>query len=140
MCRLRPWSARLHSRETSTVPCGIRCGRTLSSPSPRRTYIDWARGFAVLLMIEAHTLDAWTRAADKRDLLFRDLTILGGFAAPLFLWLVGLASVLSASRTAERTGRRGAAFDAIARRGLEIFVLAFLFRLQAFVVSPGSYA
>jgi uncharacterized membrane protein len=27
----------------------------------------------------------------------------------------------------------------VCRRGLEIFVLAFLFRLQAFLVSPGSY-
>ena len=31
----------------------------------RRVYIDWARGIAVLLMIEAHTMDAWTRAADR---------------------------------------------------------------------------
>ena len=30
-------------------------------------YIDWARGIAVLLMIEAHTTDAWTRAADKKS-------------------------------------------------------------------------
>ena len=31
--------------------------------SDRRAYIDWARGIAVLVMIEAHTTDAWTRAA-----------------------------------------------------------------------------
>ena len=42
-------------------------------------------------MIEAHTIDAWTRASDKHAPLFRDLTILGGFAAPLFLWLAGVA-------------------------------------------------
>ena len=30
-------------------------------------YIDWARGIAVLLMIEAHAADAWTRAADKNS-------------------------------------------------------------------------
>ena len=27
----------------------------------RRGYIDWLRGISVLIMIEAHTLDAWTR-------------------------------------------------------------------------------
>ena len=27
----------------------------------RRPYIDWARALAVLVMIEAHTFDAWTR-------------------------------------------------------------------------------
>jgi uncharacterized membrane protein len=106
--------------------------------SSRRTYIDWARGIAVLLMIEAHTTDAWTRAAAKQTIAFRDAMILGGFAAPLFLFLAGLALVLSATQTAERTGRRAAAVDAIARRGLEIFVLAFLFRAQALIVSPGG--
>jgi uncharacterized membrane protein len=105
----------------------------------RRAYIDWARGLAVLFMIEAHTLDAWTRAADRESVGFRNATILGGFAAPLFLWLAGVASVLSAARTARKTGSRAAALDAICRRGLEIFILAFVFRLQAFVISPGSH-
>jgi uncharacterized membrane protein len=105
----------------------------------RRLYIDWARGVAVLLMIEAHTLDAWTRAADRRSPGFRNATILGGFAAPLFLWLAGVGLVLSATRAMERDGgTRLAAIETICRRGLEIFALAFLFRLQAFIVSPGG--
>ena len=89
-------------------------------------------------MIEAHTIDAWTRAADKQSVLYRDANILGGFAAPLFLWLAGLAVVLAATRTVERTGSRAQAVEAIVRRGLEIFILAFLFRLQAFIVSPAT--
>jgi uncharacterized membrane protein len=103
--------------------------------SHRRAYIDWARGIAVLLMIEAHTTDAWTRPADKRGLFYRDANILGGFAAPLFLWLRG-SPWLAATRSAERTGSRAAALEAIVRRGLIIFILAFLFRIQAFIVSP----
>ncbi len=106
----------------------------------RHRYVDWARGLAVLLMIEAHTVDSWTTAADRGSLLFRDLVILGGFAAPLFLWLAGVSVVLSASRIAARTGSRLAAVDAVCRRGLEIFILAFLFRLQAFILSPGGPA
>ncbi|OFW17792.1 MAG: hypothetical protein A3F69_01015 [Acidobacteria bacterium RIFCSPLOWO2_12_FULL_66_10] len=105
----------------------------------RRLYVDWARAIAVLLMIEAHTLDAWTRPADRQGVWFRDASVLGGFAAPLFLWLAGLAVVLSATRAAERTGSRMQAVLGVARRGLEIFILAFLFRLQAFIVSPGSH-
>jgi len=107
--------------------------------SHRRAYIDWARGLAVLLMIEAHTTDAWTRAVDKKSVLYRDANILGGFAAPMFLWLAGLAVVLAATRTAERTGSRAQAVEAIVRRGLIIFILAFLFRIQAFIVSPGNH-
>jgi len=89
-------------------------------------------------MIEAHSTDAWTRAADKHSMGFADAQLLGGFAAPLFLWLAGLASALAAARLA-RTRSRGAAIEAVCRRGLEIFILAFLFRLQAFIVSPGSH-
>jgi uncharacterized membrane protein len=108
------------------------------SSAIRRRYIDWARALAVLVMIEAHTVDAWTRAADRRTAAFRDATILGGFAAPLFLWLAGVSLVLSAESIARRTGSRRAGTSAICRRGLEIFLLAFLFRLQALILTPGS--
>lgn len=106
---------------------------------PRLAYVDWARGIAVLLMIEAHTVDAWTRLNVRRSIPFRDATVLGGFAAPLFLWLAGLAVVLAATRAAQRTRSRATAATTICRRGVEIFILAFLFRIQAFIVSPGSH-
>ena len=102
--------------------------------SSRRLYIDWARGLAVLLMIEAHTIDAWTLGTAKGTTAFRGATMLGGFAAPMFLWLAGLAVVLSAARVPVRDNSRSVAVDAICRRGLEIFILALLFRLQAFVL------
>ncbi len=104
----------------------------------RRPYIDWARGLAVLVMIEAHTLDAWTSLADRSSAGFRNLTILGGFAAPLFLCLAGVALVLAADFRFQTTNDRRAAQTLIVRRGLEIFILAFLFRFQAFVLTPGS--
>src|SRR5690349_13253108 len=101
----------------------------------RRPYIDWTRGVAVLLMIEAHVFDAWTSVADRSGFAYRNLMILGGFAAPLFLWLAGLAGVLSAERTLRKTGSRRDAGFALCRRGAEVLLLAFLFRIQAFVVS-----
>jgi len=112
--------------------------RSALARGSRLAYIDWARGIAVLLMIEAHTADAWTRPTDRTTVPFRDATILGGFAAPFFLWLAGLSVVLAATRTAERAGGRAAALDAACRRGLEVFILAFLFRLQGFLVTPGG--
>ena len=104
----------------------------------RRLYLDWARGVAVLLMIEAHTLDAWTRLGVRATPTFRNLQILGGLAAPLFLWLAGVGVAMSAAGTARRSGR-AAGVDKVLRRGLEIFILAFLFRLQGFIVSPGGH-
>jgi uncharacterized membrane protein len=106
--------------------------------SARRRYIDWTRGLAVLVMIEAHTLDAWTRETARSTVTYRQLVVIGGFAAPLFLWLAGVAAVLAAERSAPQNGDRWSAALTICRRGLEVFVLGFLFRIQAFIVSPGN--
>ena len=106
--------------------------------STRKNYIDWARGLAVLIMIEAHVLDSWTLRSARGSYAFGYLNLLGGFAAPLFLWLAGLGLVLSAERALLRTGDRGTAASGVFRRGFEILLLAFLFRLQAFIVSPGN--
>jgi uncharacterized membrane protein len=109
-----------------------------SRPERRRPYIDRVRGVAVLIMILAHVLDAWTQDADRHTAAFRNLTIVGGFAAPLFLWMAGLGLAFGGERAAGTAGSRATATLAILNRGLEIFVLAFLFRLQAFLLSPGG--
>jgi uncharacterized membrane protein len=61
-----------------------------------------------------------------------------GFAAPLFLFLADAASVLAAESQRRRTGSDAIAAGAVRRRGLEIFALAFLFRLQAYLLAPGA--
>ena len=90
-------------------------------------------------MIGAHTFDAWTRPDVRATAAFRNVTILGGFAAPLFLWLAGVGVVMAATNAARRSGDRASGVNAACRRGLEIFVLAFLFRLQGLIVSPGGH-
>lgn len=105
----------------------------------RRGYLDWLRGLAVLIMIEAHVLDSWTRLDDRESLLYDWSMILGGFGAPLFLLLAGVSVALSAGSKARRTGNPSAASRTVTMRGLWIFALAFLFRLQAMVVSWGSW-
>ncbi len=103
-------------------------------PRPRRGYLDWMRGLAVLIMIEAHVIDSWTGAPDRSTRGFAWSLILGGFGAPLFLFLAGLSVSLSAGSKARRLGDPRAASRAVVRRGLEIFALAFLFRVQAWVL------
>jgi uncharacterized membrane protein len=90
-------------------------------------------------MIEAHTLDSWTRMSDRASTAFGHAMVLAGFAAPLFLWLAGVSVVLAAEAALRRGQSRRSAAELVVRRGLEIFVLAFLFRLQAFVISPGAH-
>jgi uncharacterized membrane protein len=109
----------------------------MNGPATRRTYLDLLRGIAVLVMIEAHVIDSWTRADDRHSRAFGESLILGGFGAPLFLLLAGVAVAMSAGSKARRLGDDRAAARMVQRRGLEIFGLAFLFRFQSFVLSHG---
>ncbi|MGH9312145.1 MAG: heparan-alpha-glucosaminide N-acetyltransferase domain-containing protein [Vicinamibacterales bacterium] len=104
----------------------------------RRRYLDWLRGVAVVVMIEAHTLDSWTLTADRQLRWYGWAMILGGFGAPLFLFLAGVAVAMSASAKVARGATIAAASAAVQRRGWEIFGLAFIFRLQAYVLGGFS--
>ena len=106
----------------------------------RRGYLDLLRGLAVLIMIEAHLLDSWTRFPDRQTKEFAQAMILGGFGAPLFLFLAGVAVPLSAGSKLRKTGSVVQSARAVTRRGLEIFGLAFLFRIQAWVLGWSSPA
>jgi uncharacterized membrane protein len=111
----------------------------MTSGTGRHAYLDWVRGVAVLIMIEAHVIDAWTQASDRTRPLFGYAMILGGFGAPLFLFLAGLAVVLSAESKFRKTGDFPSSWWAAQMRGWQIFGLAFLFRLQSFILS-GFYS
>lgn len=111
----------------------------MSSPG-RLAYLDWLRGAAVLIMLEAHTLDAWTRPDDRTGTAFAWGVILGGMGAPLFLFLAGLSIPLAIESRIRRGRTPSEAAASVRRRGWQIFGLAFLFRLQSFVLSPGSPA
>ncbi len=104
----------------------------------RKGYLDWLRGIAVLIMIEAHTLDAWTRTGDRGGTLYAWAMILGGIGAPIFLFLAGVALALAAGARL-RAGRGDDEVAALARRrAWQIVGLAFLFRLQSWLISGGD--
>jgi uncharacterized membrane protein len=104
----------------------------------RRGYLDWLRGVAVLVMIEAHLLDSWTAFPDRQSRAFAYAMIVGGFGAPLFLFLAGVAVPLAAESKRRRDVDVQAARRAVAKRGLEAFGLAFLFRAQSCILSWGK--
>jgi uncharacterized membrane protein len=107
----------------------------MTQPAARRTYLDVLRGVAVLIMMEAHVIDSWTRPADRGSRAFGESLILGGFGAPLFLFLAGIGVAMSAGSKARRSGDPAAAVRAVQKRGLQIFALAFVFRLQSYLLS-----
>jgi uncharacterized membrane protein len=89
----------------------------------RRAYLDWLRGVAVIIMMFWHAMDAWTAAGARHGQAFYITTFIGGWAAPLFLFLAGVSIPFSRSPI---------------RRGWQVLALAFVFRLQSFVLNPGA--
>jgi uncharacterized membrane protein len=114
----------------------------------RRRDIDWMRGLAVLCMVEHHTFDAFLRPdlhGTTPDRIFR---FIGGFAAPSFLFLAGLAMALVlhkrtttpsglAAARAGTVSRRDAALSGM-KRGLYIVFGAYVFRMQEWVLAFGG--
>ncbi|MBY0493180.1 MAG: DUF1624 domain-containing protein [Cyanobacteria bacterium] len=106
-------------------------------PLARKVYLDWLRGVAVVIMVGAHVTDAWTRVEDRGRTLYMYTVFVAGMAAPLFLFLAGLTIAMAASARAEKVGHRTAAQQAL-KRGLQVFALAFLFRLQSQLLGWGA--
>ncbi len=64
--------------------------------------------------------------------------VVGGFAAPLFLFMAGVSVSLASGSRLRRGSMPWQAAVTMIRRGGFIWVLAILFRIQAWLLSPGS--
>jgi uncharacterized membrane protein len=100
----------------------------------RLSYIDWMRGLACLLMFQTHCYDSWLRP-DLRGGQLYGLSQLGGtLPAPLFIFLAGVSFAL----VTEKLRQKGISRNLIARqtilRGVEIFGLGILFRIQEYAL------
>jgi uncharacterized membrane protein len=114
-------------------------GAASTPPRSRAGYIDWMRGLAVLVMILAHVVDAWTVLGPTRQSrAYFWFMVVAGMGAPMFLWLAGLAVPLAAHARLRRGASIRDASWSLQKRGWQIFGLALVFRLQAYVFSAGA--
>jgi uncharacterized membrane protein len=90
-------------------------------------------------MVQAHLFDAWVRVPDRSESPYRWAILIGGYSAPLFLFLAGVTLALAAGSRLRRGLTTSQAATIARRRGWQIFGLAFLFRLQSFVISGGPF-
>lgn len=104
----------------------------------RLSYIDWARGFAVLLMMQTHAYESWLSASGKSTPFYGLSRLAGGYPAPLFLFLAGLSLALLAEALIERGKAPPEVRRELARRGLDVLVYAVAFRLWMF--TTGGFA
>jgi uncharacterized membrane protein len=88
-------------------------------------------------MVLVHVIDSWTRPADRTIDVFYTLSFVGGLASPLFLFLAGVATALSAASKGRAEGSHVAGARLARRRGWEILALSILFRIQAQVLGLG---
>ncbi|HEU0094180.1 MAG TPA: heparan-alpha-glucosaminide N-acetyltransferase domain-containing protein [Vicinamibacteria bacterium] len=102
----------------------------------RLGYLDWARGLAVLLMINTHAFSAWTVPEDRATRLFGVARLFGGYPAPLFLFLAGVSAALVAEKERTKGMDSREVRRRARRRGLTVLGYAFVFRL-AMLASGG---
>jgi uncharacterized membrane protein len=106
------------------------------TPPPRRKlWLDWQRGLAVLFMVEVHVLDAWLAdgAGAAGGWWFHTLRMMGGLAAPGFLYMAGISQALAEAAQAGKgippAQRRRAALG----RALWLLKVAYGFRIAEFL-------
>jgi uncharacterized membrane protein len=110
----------------------------------RKLWLDWQRGVAVLFMIEWHTYDAWRADAVARGPGHTFAELVGGLAAPSFLYVAGMSQLLADAALARKgvpvaARRRGAL-----RRAAWLLGVAYALRLVWFVLGgaftrPGGW-
>lgn len=101
---------------------------------PRKLWLDWQRGLAVLFMVEWHTWDSWLAPPAASGGLHQAMAVVGGFAAPSFLYMAGVSQHL-ADAALERKGLPVADRRALAvRRALWLLGVAYLFRAVEYVL------
>jgi uncharacterized membrane protein len=117
----------------------------VTAAAKRKLWLDWQRGLAVLFMVEVHVLDAWlapgAHSAWPFGLLAGSwvtphavLSMIGGFAAPGFLYMAGLSQAL-ADAAQERKGIAAVARRAQAlRRALWLLGVAYGFRIAEYLL------
>jgi len=87
-------------------------------------------------MIEWHVLDAWSVRDGRGGPIWIVIQTVGGFAAPLFLFLAGVAIPFAIGSRVRRGDDLQSGAWSVQQRGWEVFGIAHLFRFQSFLLNP----
>lgn len=114
-------------------------GEAATKSRPRLDYVDVVRGLAVVFMILWHTADSWIRDDARVGTAFSTLRFFGGLAAPSFLFLAGVSLGLKHAVEFERGTANASTIRANVGRGLEVWALGYLLRLQMWGIDSGGF-
>jgi uncharacterized membrane protein len=95
------------------------------------------RGLACILMFQTHCYDSWLSPDARKTTFFMYSQLGGTLPAPLFLFLAGISFALVTDKLVGKGLPSAQIAKITIRRGLEIFALGLLFRLQEFLIALG---
>src|SRR5712671_6439202 len=103
--------------------------------SQRLLYLDWLRGIAALTMLQGHVFHSFLRNDLRPGGPYQLSQFAGGMPPAVFLFLLGVTfAFLMDSQERKGVSPAGRVLAAMRRSGY-LFAVAFLFRLQLWVVS-----
>jgi uncharacterized membrane protein len=94
----------------------------------RLAFLDWMRGLAVVIMIQCHVFNSFTRLDMRGGGVYVFTQFVGGMAAPLFLFMAGMTSGFQMDRLERKAVPRLRRWLAALRRAGYIGMIAYLFR------------
>ena len=100
----------------------------------RLQYLDWLRGFAVLLMIQFHVFESFLKTELRTTTAYNLSQFIGGWAAPLFLFMAGISLALVFDRMESKGASRKELLRKALTRGGWILLIAFAFRLEQVLI------
>jgi uncharacterized membrane protein len=96
----------------------------------RLAYLDWARGFAALIMIQGHVFHSFTQNDLRNTSVYMLSQFVGGMPPAIFLFLTGVTyGFLMFSLERQGHGNRERLVGSLKRAGY-LFLLAYAFRAQ----------
>ena len=101
----------------------------------RLRFLDWMRGLAVLLMIQCHTFNSLAREELRSSGPYVLSQVLGGMAAPLFLFMSGITLAFQMDGFDRRVADIPERWLKSVRRAAYILAIAFAFRFTNWLAS-----
>lgn len=94
----------------------------------RFAFLDWTRGLAVLIMIQCHTFNSFTRLDLRDGGPYVISQFIGGMAAPLFLFMAGMTLAFQMDSLERREPTLPRRWLGALRRAGYVWGIAYLFR------------
>jgi uncharacterized membrane protein len=101
----------------------------------RYPYLDWLRGLAILIMIQCHAFNSFTRVDLREGGPYVLSQFVGGMAAPLFLFMAGMTTGFQMESLAQREPNARRRWLVALKRGGYILAIAFTFRFTNWLFS-----